>query len=441
MPSMIIGEGSVSGCLSAGQIAAVVEKAVASLVLDGKRVLIIIPDGTRTMPMPLMFSLFQKILRPRVRAVDYIVALGTHPLMPDEQLSRLVGQTVVGGMAGETHIFNHHWENPENFIHLGTISADEIREITGGLLARDVPVGLNRLILDYDHIFICGPVFPHEVVGFSGGNKYFFPGIASSEIIHFTHWLGALITSYETIGIRDTPVRAVIERAAKFVPRPVSCFALVVTREGLAGLYFGTAHEAWQAAAALSAKKHIVYVDHPFRRALSVIPEMYRDLWTAAKGMYKVEPAVADSGEIIIYGPHLTEISYTHGEIIEKIGYHTRDYFLQLWDRFEDYPLGILAHSTHVKGLGRYDPATGVETPRIQVTLATRIPEEVCRRVNLGYLNPAMIHLDEWRGRESEGILFVPHAGETLYRLKNERPITDEEKSAASAMPESTRAR
>lgn len=438
---MIIGGNSASGSLSAEQIGAIVEEAVASSAFEGKRVLIIIPDGTRTMPMPLMFALFQKILRPRVRALDYLVALGTHPLMTDEQLTRLVGQPVADGMVGETHVFNHHWEKPENFVHLGTIPAAQIREITGGLLVRDVPVGLNRLILDYERILICGPVFPHEVVGFSGGNKYFFPGIASSEIIHFTHWLGALITSYETIGLSDTPVRAVIECAAKFIPRPASCLALVVTDEGVAGLYFGATHDAWQAAAALSAKKHIIYVDHPFRRVLSVIPEMYRDLWTAAKGMYKVEPVVADGGEIIIYGPHLTEISYTHGQLIEEIGYHCRDYFLELWDRFEVYPLGILAHSTHLKGLGHYDPATGIETPRIQVTLATRIPEDLCHRVNLGYLDPETIRLQEWRGREREGILLVPHAGETLYRLKSERRASLEANSSASALSESIRTR
>ncbi|MHB8755171.1 MAG: lactate racemase domain-containing protein [Candidatus Acidiferrales bacterium] len=438
---MIIGGGSANGSLNVEQIGAIVEEAVGSLSLEAKRVLVIIPDGTRTMPMPLMFSLFQKILRPRVHSLDYLVALGTHPLMTDEQLTRLVGQPVAAGMVGETHVFNHHWEKPENFVHLGTIPAAQMQEITGGLLVRDVPVGLNRLVLDYDHVLICGPVFPHEVAGFSGGNKYFFPGIASSEIIHFTHWLGALITSYETIGVPDTPVRAVIERAAKLIPRPTSCFALVVTREGVAGLYFGAVREAWQAASALSAKKHIVYVDRPFRRALSVIPEMYRDLWTAAKGMYKVEPAMADGGEIILYAPHLTEISYTHGKLIEEIGYHCRDYFVQLWDRFEDYPLGILAHSTHLKGLGRYDPATGVETPRIHVTLATRIPEGACRRVNLGYLDPHTIRLEEWRDREREGILLVPHAGETLYRLKRDSRTGDAGNSSASALPESTRAR
>jgi len=415
---MVTGAGSANHYLDADQIAEIVERAAAALPVRNKRVLVIIPDSTRTMPTPMMFSLFQDLLRPRVAALDYLVALGTHPLMDDAQLTKLIGQPVLNGKAGDAQIFNHHWEDPGTFVRIGVIAADEIAQITNGLLAQDVPVGLNKLILDYDHLLICGPVFPHEVVGFSGGNKYFFPGIASPEIINFTHWLGALITNYEVIGAGYTPVRAVIDRAAALVPRPTSCFALVVTHEGIAGLYFGSPEEAWKAASRLSRETHITWVEKPFRRVLSVIPEMYRDLWTAGKGMYKIEPAVADGGEVVIYSPRLSEVSYTHGKLIEEIGYHCRDYFTKQWDRFKNYPGGILAHSTHVKGLGQYDPVSKVETPRLHVTLATGIAKQRCERINLGYLDPATIVVEEWQGRESEGILVVPRAGEVLFRVR-----------------------
>ncbi len=185
-----------------------------------------------------------------------------------------------------------------------------------------------------------------------------------------------------------------------------------------AGIYYGSPEEAWQAASELSAQKHIRYIDEPYKRVLSVMPELYDDIWTAAKGMYKMEPAVADGGEIVIYAPHITEVSYTHGKIIDEVGYHCRDYFLKQWDRFKNYPGGVLAHSTHVKGLGTYDAATGIETPRINVTLATRIPEERCRRINLGYMDPALVKMEEWQGRERAGIVVIPRAGEILYRLK-----------------------
>jgi len=412
------GKGFADRYLTKDETREVVREGLGTLPVDGKRVLVIIPDGTRTMPMPLMFTLFEELLHPRVRALDYLVALGTHPPMTDAQLSRLVGRPVLHGQAGKSRIYNHEWEDPATFAHIGTIPASEISQITGGLMSQDVPVKLNKLILAYDHLVICGPVFPHEVVGFSGGTKYFFPGIGGPEIINFTHWLGAVITNYKVIGSGYTPVRAVIDRAAAFVDRPTACFGLVVTHEGLAGVYCGTPQEAWQAASGLSAKKHIIYVGKPFRRVLSVMPTLYDDLWTGAKGMYKMEPAVADGGEVVIYAPHITEVSYTHGKLIDEIGYHCRDYFMMQWEKFKEYPGGVLAHSTHVKGLGRYDAATGMETPRITVTLATGIPAERCARINLGYLNPETVDVREWQGREGEGILVVPRAGEMLYRVR-----------------------
>jgi nickel-dependent lactate racemase len=236
-------------------------------------------------------------------------------------------------------------------------------------------------------------------------------------VIDFTHWLGALITSYEVIGSGYTPVRAVVDRAASFVKVAKLCFGLVVTYEGLAGLYVGTPEDAWQAAAQLSAKLHIVYVEAPFQRVLSIMPEMYDDLWTAAKGMYKMEPAIADGGEVVIYAPHIAEISYTHGHVIDQVGYHVRDYFAKQWERFRDYPWGVLAHSTHLRGIGTFDADSGMERPRIQVSLATGIPAERCEMVNLGYLDPTSVDIKRWCGREDEGILVVPKAGEMLYRI------------------------
>ena len=412
--------------LSEAETRAVMAEALADVDLEGRRLLVIIPDRTRTAPIPLMVRLFHDLLSGRVAALDYLVALGTHPPLSDAGLSRLVGQPVVNGRVGDTHIVNHRWDRPETFVTLGTIPAAEIEAITNRLgvpppwgMSQDVPVRLNKLVLDYDHVFVCGPTFPHEVVGFSGGNKYFFPGISGPEVINFMHWLGAIITSCQIIGSPYTPVRAVIDRAAALIDRPKLCFSMVVAPQsaGLARLYVGTPEEAYAAAADLSSRLHIVWVDRPFQRVLSVMPLMYDDLWTAAKGMYKMEPAIADGGEVIIYAPHIDEISYTHGRLIDEVGYHVRDYFLKQWDRFKAYPWAVLAHSTHLRGLGTFE--NGVETPRIHVTLATRIPRERCERVNLSYLNPDSVNLDEWQGREDEGILLVPRAGEMLYRVKS----------------------
>ena len=414
---MVIGNGLKEGYLTNYELREIVSEGINSLSLDGKRLLVLIPDATRTMPMPFMFDLLQEILGQRVKQMDFLVALGTHQPLSDIQLSALVGKQVRDGKVGNIRIYNHEWQKAETFIQIGTIPAEEIRQISEGKIIQDVPVRLNKLINNYDQLLICGPVYPHEVVGFSGGNKYFFPGIAGPEVINFTHWLGALITSYNIIGTLHTPIRAVIDRAAGLIKVSTKCFCFVVNHKGVVGAYFGPAKEAWLAAAKLSAQRQIIYVDKPFKRVLSIMPEMYEDLWTAAKGMYKLEPVVEDGGEIVIYAPHIHEVSFTHGKLIEAIGYHCRDYFLAEWDKYKDYPGGVLAHATHLKGLGTFDRNTGIETARIRVTLATGIPAGRCKIINLGYLAPAEVIGSEWQNREDEGILVVPQAGEMLYRI------------------------
>lgn len=415
---MTLAKSSADQLLSRDEVRQIIAQAAAELNLTGKRVLTIIPDGTRTMPMPLMFQLLQEEIGARAAACDYLVALGTHSLMNEAQLSRLLGCPVINGACGKARVFNHRWDLPGTFVDLGTIPADKVAEASGGLLSEPILVKINRMLFDYDQVLICGPVFPHEVAGFSGGNKYLFPGVSTGEMINQTHWLGALLGSYNLIGTAITPVRALIDRAAEKITIPVACFALVLRKQDIAGVYFGSALEAWRAAAELSAQEHVRWEDRPFRRVLSVLPRMYDDIWTGAKGMYKLEPAIADGGEVILYAPHITEFSYTHGASLDRIGYHCRDFFLKQWERFAGVPRGVIAHSTHLIGQGSYDPATGVETLRIRVTLATGIPEDRCRRVNLNYLDPTSIRIDDWQGREHEGIKLVPHAGEILYRLK-----------------------
>jgi nickel-dependent lactate racemase len=387
----------------------------------GSRLLVLIPDHTRSAPLAQLFHDLVEILND-TRQLDFMVALGTHPPLSEVQLFRLVGITERERQSTYRHVglLNHAWDNPESLIQIGLIPQALLKSIAGDLwhpsLGGDVPVRINRAALAYDHILILGPTFPHEVAGFSGGAKYLFPGISGPEMIHTTHWLGALAGVIATAGIRDTAVRAMVRAAARHLPTPLTLAALIVVDQGLCGVFVGDHEAAWQSAADLSAERHIVWHERAYQRVLSCAPPMYDELWTAAKAMYKLDPVIADGGEIIIYAPHLREVSRAHGEFIHQIGYHVLAYFLEQWGRFGHFPLGVLAHSTHVRGGGRFED--GVEYPRITVTLSSRIPAEECRQLNLGYLDPASINPADWQGREAEGILYVPEAGEMLHRIR-----------------------
>jgi lactate racemase len=384
----------------------------------GKRILLIVPDGTRTAPVGLLFRALHKQLAPVVEELDVLIALGTHQPMNEEAIRERLEISVEerNSTFKKVRFFNHSWNKPAALKRVGILSSDEVSALSNGLFAMEVEVEINRIVFDYDQLIIVGPVFPHEVVGFSGGNKYLFPGIGGPQILNFFHWLGAVVTNPLIIGEKWTPVRRVVDRAAAMVNVDKLCFCLVVNPDkSLAGMFAGSPEDSWDAASDLSSKLHITYKPAPFHTILSCAPAMYDELWTAGKCMYKLEPVLADGGELIIYAPHLKEISVTHGEYIRAIGYHCRDFFLKQWSQYSHYPWGVLAHSTHVRGGGSFEG--GVEKCRAQVTLASAIPESVCRQINLGYRDPGSIDLREFAEREKEGILLVPQAGEKLFRL------------------------
>ena len=203
--------------------------------LDGRSVCLVVPDATRSCPLPLLVGAVHSALAGRVTRLTALVALGTHaPLSPDAT-ARHLGYAERGLAAtypGLT-VLDHAWWEPETFVDLGTIPAERVRELSGGRLDRSVEVRLNRAVVEHDVALVVGPVFPHEVVGFSGGNKYFFPGVGGQEVIDLSHWLGALITSRDIIGRPGiTPVRALIDEAAALVPAQRLALSVVVRPGG-----------------------------------------------------------------------------------------------------------------------------------------------------------------------------------------------------------------
>jgi len=410
--------------VSDAELDAFITRNLADLDVDGKVVTLVVPDGTRSCPLPLVIAGVHRQLIGRVASLTAVIALGTHSYMEPDEIDRHFGVGGPGQPAtlAEAYpglvVVNHEWQDPSMIVKVGTLGAETIRELSRGSQAVAVDVELNRHVVEADVNIVIGPVFPHEVVGISGGNKYFIPGCATHDAIDLSHWVGALIGVEDVIGATGiTPMRAIINAGSELIRGQRLALSLVVESGSgeVEAAAFGTSEDSWAAAADIAAQTHIVYVDEPITRAIACMPTRYDDIWTAAKGCYKLQPAMADGGEVIIYAPHVTEVSETHHEIYE-IGYHCIEYFTRQWDRFSQYPKGVLAHSTHVRGAGSYDPATGVETNRIKVTLATKIPPEVCAQVNLGYLDPDTLDLDAEAARP--GTTVIPNAGEILYKRR-----------------------
>jgi nickel-dependent lactate racemase len=398
------------------ELAEVLSAGLDRLGVHERRVLLVVPDDTRELPMPLLFDALVRSLRPRARSLALLVALGTHHPMSRGALARHLGAPLESdGTCAGVPVVQHAWQDPQAIVRVGTIAREEVRSLSGGRLDGDIPVEVNRAVLEADFVLLVGPVFPHELIGFSGGHKYLFPGVSGPAMIHQTHWLGVLITNLQINGRRDTPPRALIESAARMVPTERAGLWLGMQGGRTRGIFLGPVRESWDAAVDLSSRLNVVWTPRAYHTVVATVPKRFDDLWTGSKSMTTLEPVVEDGGTLVLIAPHITEPAAAHGDWHERIGYHVRDWLLANLDRFADVPRVVLGDVTLLAGSGSC--RGGVERRRIHVKVASGISEERCRRMGLEWADPAAYPLEALEGREKEGILVVREAGETLYRL------------------------
>jgi nickel-dependent lactate racemase len=415
----VIGMGSAASSLLPNDLRAIVEEALGN-IQRGERVLAIIPDRTRDDNTDLLFPMAAQFLaRRNVAQFDALVAQGTHgPMTEAQKLAKIgAGSAEVPGLG---RIFDHRWDNSDELVTLGQLSSSQVNQLTGGLINEAVDVRLNALLAPglYDTVLIFGATMPHEVAGFAGGAKYFFPGVAGPELTHMTHWLGALATIEQVIGRVETPTRRMIEAAAAFVPAEVISFTSVNTRDvdGLKthALFAGDMNAALRSAALVSAQVHIKYTGRKYRCVVALLDDHYDELWVGGKASYKLGGIIEEGGELIIYAPHLNSISATHGKLIEKYGYAPLETVREMVEYSDELRanLCVAAHLAHVSYGSSLDKQGQVK-PRYRITLASALAEEVCRRVKLGFLDYRTFRRDDFEN--DPNTLVVENAGRDLY--------------------------
>jgi len=77
--------------------------------------------------------------------------------------------------------------------------------------------------------------------------------------------------------------------------------------------------------------------------------------------------------------------------------------------------LCVAAHLAHVSFAGRRT-AEGKIVPRYTITLSSALPEDTCRQINLGYLDPSGFRRGNYEG--DPDTLVVENAGRDLYLVE-----------------------
>ncbi|MBM3701207.1 MAG: DUF2088 domain-containing protein, partial [Actinobacteria bacterium] len=291
--------------------------------LDGipscKKILVIFPDYTRFDFTDRIAPLIaERFLSQKGASVDFLNAGGTHRKMTETEINEKLG---FDKKPENVSYFNHDFDDNSSLRTIGHISKTLVSKKTGGYLNEDIDVTVNRLVLsDYDIIIALSSTAPHEAAGYSGGLKVFFPGISGPEVIDLFHWAAVLAGLGSVIGTVENKARDLINAGSEIIFKNISAqvysFNMVCAERKNdvvpAGLFIGSGYEGfikcYRAACALSRKIHVKYIDAPLKRVVQQMPDNYDEIWTAAKGSYKLQrPGVLSPGaEVIIYAPHVS---------------------------------------------------------------------------------------------------------------------------------------
>ncbi len=395
-----------------------------AVTIAGKNLLLIIPDKTRSGGKyigQVIRGIYDAVGQ-KVDRFTVLIALGTHGPMLDQAIYDYLkfSEEELQHQFPKIKFVNHEWNDKTKLKQIGLLTREEMLRLSGNRFdlaavrrPEGIPVEVNYRVTEADEIVIIGPSLPHEVVGCSGGNKYFFPGCSGADVTNHTHWLGATVTIPGIIGKIRTPVRDVIDYLASLIKVKKNCFALVVSGDTLHELHFGTPEAAYENAARGTLKVNAKYVDRKYKTVLALCSKKYPEIWTGGKCSYKLQGIVEEGGDLIIYAPHMDRVSESWGPLIEKVGYHCLPYIEAHFTEYLDQKigLGVLAHVTHVKGVGTYQ--NGVEKPSVNIVMATALTKQKCREINLGYLDYHSVDIEKYR--QDPDCLVVDDAGEILH--------------------------
>jgi nickel-dependent lactate racemase len=345
-----------------------------------QRVLLLPPDITRAHSgAGTITNLFYHFFAPAAE-VFVIPTLGQHlPHTPEQN------QWMFGDIP-EERILVHDWIADGR--RLGIIPADYVAKITGGKADWEIPVNINRLVVEenWDLIINIGHVVPHEVLGFANHNKNYFIGLGGKEMICASHMAAACYGIENNLGNLVTPLRHCFNKAeSEFLDKLPDVYIQVVMKYNAigklvhSGFYCGDDVDTYLLAAEQSQKENITIVP-PLKKVVAVMQgDEFFSTWVANKAVYRTRKAMADGGELLIIAPGLKRFGEQDAvdRIIRTYGYSGTPKIMEYFKQHEE--LQDLTHATaHL--------IHGSSEGRFKITYAPgHLSKEEVESVNFGY--------------------------------------------------------
>src|SRR5712692_246148 len=182
-----------------------------------RRVTIVIDDITRPTPSKkLLPALLRELHAAGVekRGIRILVGVGSHRTMTPAELETLVGADIFSRYT----VVNHLARDPAHLVEVGRSP-------------RGIPVWINRLVAESDLSILTGFIKPHNVAGYSGGYKGYFPAVAGLDTVVGLHALQQLPGEPCRLGEIDNPFRVELDAMGPLVPTPTFILNVIINRQ------------------------------------------------------------------------------------------------------------------------------------------------------------------------------------------------------------------
>ena len=310
------------------------------IVRPGQRVLVLSDDNTRPTPV---HQILPRVLDRLVRAgvapsdVEVLIAAGTHRPMTDQEIEAKLGPEMVR----QIRVSRHQCYDFDALVRVTDPSAEH-------------EIWLNRKMVEADFVLGIGNVVPHPHVGWSGGAKLLYPGIAGAATVANFHLVG-VESPLNNLGRDDAPARVHLEDLAETAGLDFAINTVLTPNHRLFRVFGGIPRPV-QSAARDSAKE--VYGVPVAKRYDIVISNAYPavlEFWQAGKGIFSGDLILNDGGTIILTAPCPEGIGVTHPDQVEYLALDQMELLGRIANRQvkDAVAAGVCALLGHIKKRSR----------------------------------------------------------------------------------------
>lgn len=306
------------------------------MVHAGQRVLVLSDDNTRPTPVAkILPRVLDRLARAGVTAsdIEVLMAAGTHRPMSGQEIEAKIGPAMVP----QVRVSRHQCYNPDALVRVTGPSAEH-------------EIWLNRKVVEADFVLGIGNVVPHPHVGWSGGAKLLYPGVAGAVTVASFHLVG-VESPVNNLGRDDVPARVHLEDLAETAGLDFAINTVLTSDHRLYRVFGGNPRLVQSAGRDSSRRVYGMPVTKRYDIVLSNAYPAVLEFWQAGKAIFSGDLMLNPGGTIILTAPCPEGIGLTHPDQVEYLALDQEELLRRIAQRQVNDAIaaGVCAQLGHIK--------------------------------------------------------------------------------------------